>query len=52
MNFKTIDNLLQRATHLGLAFVVTLGMLGGIDTLAQGPQHEAPTLAAVPAAKA
>jgi hypothetical protein len=35
MNLKTLDSLLQRALHLGLAFVVTAGMLGGIDTLAR-----------------
>jgi hypothetical protein len=43
MNLKTLDTLLQRATHLGLALVVTLGMLGGIDTLAQAPQADAQT---------
>jgi hypothetical protein len=40
MNFKTLDSLLQRAVNLGLALVVTLGMLGGIDSLAQAP-HDA-----------
>jgi hypothetical protein len=40
MNLKTLDSLLQRAVNLGLALVVTLGMLGGIDSLAQAP-HDA-----------
>lgn len=40
MNLKTLDSLLQRAVHLGLSLVVTLGMLGGIDSLAQAP-HDA-----------
>ena len=37
MNLKTLDLVLQRAVSLGLALVVTLGMLGGIDRLAQAP---------------
>ncbi len=41
MNFKTLDSLLQRAVNLGLALVVTLGMLGGIDSLAQAPHNAA-----------
>jgi hypothetical protein len=45
MNLKTIDTLLQRAINLGLACVVTLGMLGGIDFLAQAPQAETATMA-------
>ncbi len=40
MNLKTLDAFLQRAVSLGLALVVTLGMLGGIDTLAQAPHAE------------
>jgi hypothetical protein len=40
MNLKTLDSLLQRAVNHGLALVVTLGMLGGIDSLAQAP-HDA-----------
>lgn len=40
MNLKTLDTLLQRAINLGLAFVVTLGMLGGIDSLAQAPHAD------------
>ncbi len=48
MNLKTLDTLLQRAINLGLAFVVTLGMLGGIDSLAQAPHHEPATMAATP----
>jgi hypothetical protein len=45
MNLNTFDSLLQRAVNLGLALVVTLGMLGGIDSLAQAPQHEPATMA-------
>ncbi len=52
MNLKTLDSLLQRAINLGLALVVTLGMLGGIDSLAQSPQPAAHELAATsPAAR-
>jgi hypothetical protein len=40
MNLKTFDTVLQRATHFGLALVMTLGMLGSIDRLAQEPQLE------------
>jgi hypothetical protein len=40
MNLKTLDSFLQRAVSLGLAMVVTLGMLGGIDSLAQAPHAE------------
>jgi hypothetical protein len=40
MNLKTLDLVLQRAVSLGLALVVTLGMLGGIDHLAQSPLEE------------
>ena len=40
MNLKTLDLVLQRATSLGLALVVTLGMLGGIDSLARAPHAE------------
>lgn len=46
MNLKTVDTLLQRAINLGLALVVTLGMLGGIDTLAQAPHAGAHEMAA------
>ncbi len=48
MNLKTVDRLLQRAINLGLACVVTLGMLGGIDFLAQAPQAEPATMATAP----
>ena len=41
MNLNTLDSILQRAVNLGLALVVTLGMLGGIDSLAQAPQPDA-----------
>ncbi len=52
MNLKTLDTLLQRALNLGLAFVVTLGMLGGIDSLAQAPHDAAHEMAATqPAAR-
>jgi 2-keto-3-deoxy-galactonokinase len=52
MNLKTLDSFLQRAVSLGLAMVVTLGMLGSIDRLAQAPYDEAPAgqMAATPAA--
>ncbi len=40
MNLKTLDSLLQRAVSLGLAMVVTLSMLGGIDSLARAPHAE------------
>lgn len=52
MNLKTLDSFLQRAVHLGLAVVVTLGMLGSIDRLAQSPYSEAQAeqMAATPAA--
>ncbi len=40
MNIKSLDAFVHRATSLGLALVVTLGMLGGIDSLAQRPQAE------------
>lgn len=50
MNLKTLDTLLQRALHLGLALVVTVGMLGGIDALAQAPQAAAQDMAATAAA--
>jgi hypothetical protein len=52
MNLKTLDLLLQRATSLGFAVVVTLGMLGGIDSLAKSPQYESETMAQVAAPKA
>jgi hypothetical protein len=45
MNLKTLDTLLPRAINLGLAFVVTLGMLGGIDSLAQAPHADAHDIA-------
>jgi hypothetical protein len=45
MNLKTLDTLLQRAINLGLAFVVTLGMLGGIDSLAQAPHADVQDIA-------
>lgn len=52
MNLKTLDTLLQRALNLGLALVVTLGMLGGIDSLAQAPHAGAHEMAsAQPAAQ-
>jgi hypothetical protein len=50
MNLKTLDSLLQRALHLGLALVVTAGMLGGIDALAQTPQAAAQDMTAGAAA--
>jgi hypothetical protein len=42
MNAKTLDAFLHRATSLGLALVVTLGMLGSIDLLARAPLAEEP----------
>jgi hypothetical protein len=38
MNQHTGLNLLQRAVALCLAAMVTVGLLGGIDQLAQQPQ--------------
>jgi hypothetical protein len=40
MTLNTLDTLLPRAISLGLSLVVALGMLGGIDTLAQRPHVE------------
>lgn len=52
MKTKPLDSLLSRAISLGLSLVVTLGMLGGIDTRAQAPHTDAQPqeMAATPAA--
>jgi hypothetical protein len=52
MNLKPLDLLLQRAVNLGLALVVTLGLLGGIDSLAQAPQPQAVDMAAAASTRA
>jgi hypothetical protein len=51
MQSKTIDLVLQRAINLGLALVVTLGMLGGIDSLAQPPHLDMVNMAATASAQ-
>jgi hypothetical protein len=50
MNLQSLDRLLQRAVNFGLALVVTLGMLGGIDALARAPAADSQEMAATSAA--
>lgn len=44
LNTRT-DALVQRATALGFAALVTLSMLGGVDALATAPLADVPTMA-------
>ncbi len=39
------DKLWQRVTAFGFATVVTMSMLGTVDTLATAPLHESPAMA-------